>query len=148
MKPDVPEVLQTLAGHLALAVAPTVQPAYAQASLGMTAAVLGMAAEQWDGAAARLVEENAALRRLFADARSAVESHALAARLEAAATGTDPGLEVSVLTTGNHALRRLLIELHAHVEERGDDAARRIDEAIWSELVRSTERRQLAGAPF
>jgi hypothetical protein len=44
----------------------------------------------------------------------------------------------------NAALRGLLVELHAHVEALDTPAARRLDEAIWSELVVSTERRKLS----
>ncbi|MBW2374169.1 MAG: hypothetical protein JRF70_16705, partial [Deltaproteobacteria bacterium] len=96
----------------------------------------------------RRVEENRELRRLFAEAAPAVEDAELRARLEAAAAGSDEDLAVSALEASNSVLRVLLIELHAHVEELDSDAARGVEQAIWRELVASTERRRLAMGPF
>ncbi len=94
------------------------------------------------------MEENRALRRLFADAVPAVEDAELRGRLEVAATGADGDLKVSALEASNAALRGLLIELHAHVEELESPAARRAEDAIWRELAASTERRRLVIGPF
>jgi hypothetical protein len=104
--------------------------------------------EEFERAASRRVDENQALRRLFADAVPAVEDAELRGRLEVAATGSDGDLKVSALEASNSALRGLLIELHAHVEELESAPARRIEEAIWRELAASTERRRLAIGPF
>jgi hypothetical protein len=38
--------------------------------------------------------------------------------------------------------------LHAHVETMTDDKARELEEAIWSELVASTQRRILSIGRF
>jgi len=98
--------------------------------------------QELDRAAARRVEENAALRSLFAEAVPAVDDTDLRRRLDEAAQGEDTSLVVSDLEQGNAELRALLIELHAHVEELESAAARTIDEAIWRELIASTERRR------
>jgi hypothetical protein len=148
VKPDVPKALEIVAGRLLFDVAPHVAPAYRQSSIGVTAILLGIVREEWDRAAARRVEENAALRALFRDALPVVTDTDLRQRLAAAADSADASLLVSQLEASNDALRALLIELHAHVEELEGAPARALDAAIWRELVLSTERRKLSLAPF
>ena len=129
-------------------IGPEIRSGYAQSSALVAGMVLQAASEEWDRAAARRVEENDALRALFRDARSTGENAALAERLDEAAAGADTDLHLSALDRSNDALRALLIELHAHVEELAGDAARDVESRIWSELRRSTERRALSVAPF
>lgn len=148
MKPEVPLALQKLAGSLLLEVAPAVGADYLQRNTGVSAIMLQMAAEEWERAAARRVEENEALRALFRDSARVVADAQLGRRLTEAAGTRDPDLRVSTLEAGNAALRALLVELHAHVEGLDGAAARRVEDAIWAELRRSTERRALALAPF
>ncbi len=142
MKPDPTRFLEVAAGHLMARAAPLL-PAYEQSSASVIGLLLTAVAEEFGRAAARRMDENRALRALFAEAAAAVEDAALAARLREAAEGGDPDLRVEALEATNADLRALLIELHAHVEGLASEAARRIEEAIWSELVRSTERRRL-----
>ena len=148
MKPEIPNVLEIIAGTLLFDVAPHVSPSYRQSSVGVTAMLLGMIREEWDRAAARRIEENAALRALFRDAVSAVSDTDLRRRLEAAAGSSDASLLVSELEKGNDALRALLIELHAFVEQQSGAASRALEDAIWRELAASTERRRVSLAPF
>lgn len=148
MKPDPGHVLERVMQALLGEIAPAVQPAYRQASVTMHAMLLASVREEMDRAAARRVEENAALRALFAEAAPDVRDAALRERLESAASAEDASLRVPDLEAANLALRALLIELHAHAEAVGTAAARRIDAAIWRELAASTERRKLSIAPF
>ena len=148
MKPDASKLLEVIAGKLLFEIAPNIQPSYRQSSVGLTGMLLGMVREEWDRAAARRVEENGALRALFARAAKHVANTDLRRRLEVAAAGADSSLLVSELEKGNDALRALLIELHAHVEETEEPWARAVDAEIWRELVTSTERRRFALAPF
>ncbi len=148
MKPDVPVALQKLSMTLLVEIAPAVGVEYLQRNSALAAIMLQMAAEEFDRAAARLVEENGALRALFGNAAPGVTDGVLRERLEAAARGTDPDLRISALERTNRDLRGLLIELHAHVEARSDSVSKRIDAAIWAELRRSTERRTFPLAPF
>lgn len=147
MKPEASHALERLMQALLTELAPAVAPAYRQASVAIQAMMLGAIREEIDRAAARRVDENGALRRLFADAAPLVTGAALAARLAAAAAGADASLLVPALEAENRALRSLLIELHAHVESLPGDAARRLEAAIWRELAASTERRKLALGP-
>ena len=107
-----------------------------------------MVREETERAAARRVDENAALRALFARAAEQVADTELRRRLGAAAASRDPSLLLSELERANAELRALLIELHAHVEEQAAQWARALDAEIWRELVASTERRRLSLAPF
>ncbi len=141
-------MLEVTLQRLLTELAPSQASAYRRASLALEAVLLECIREEWDRAAARRVEENAALRALFADAALTVEAAPLRARLERAARGADPSLRVADLDAANRELRGLLIELHACVEGSDAPAARRLEAAIWDELRRSTERRRLSVAPF
>jgi hypothetical protein len=147
MKPEPAHALERLMQALLGDVMPNVQPSYRQASVMAHAMMVGAMREEIDRAAARRVEENAALRALFAEAAPVVADAALRERLAAAARSSDASLLVPALDDSNRTLRALLIELHAHVEELPGDAARRLDAAIWRELAASTERRKLSLGP-
>jgi hypothetical protein len=148
MKPDVDLTLQLIAANLLTEIAPKLSDDYTQRNSMLTVMLLQSSAEEWDRAAARRVEENRALRRLFSQAAPEIGDQDLRARLEAASAREDESLRISDLNRGNDELRTLLIELQAHVEEADTDAARRIEAAIWQELRTSTERRKLSMAPF
>jgi hypothetical protein len=148
MKPEADRVLRQLAQALVAELAPALPADYEQKSAFLMAMLLSAAAEEWDRAVARRVEENAALRALFAAAASELGDPGLRERLLAAASGAGPGLLVSELERENGALRALLIELHAHLETLETPAARRLEDAIFEELRRSTERRRLSMQPF
>jgi hypothetical protein len=147
MKPEPAHALERLMQALLGDLMPNVQPSYRQASVMANAMMVGVMREEIDRAAARRVEENAALRALFADAAAVVKDGALRERLAAAARSADASLLVPALDESNRTLRTLLIELHAHVEELPGDAARRVEAAIWRELAASTERRKLGLGP-
>ena len=148
MKPDVGTVLEVVGGKLLVEIAPAVPAGYGRNSVALTGLLLGMVREEWERAAARRVDENTALRAIFARAAQDVTEPALRERLASAAAGSEASLLVSELDKANDALRALLIELHAHVEEQSAPWARALDDTIWRELVTSTERRRFALAPF
>jgi hypothetical protein len=148
VKPDPGHFLGVIAGRLMTRTAPALADAYEQSSVGTLGLMLIAVGEELERAASRRVEENRALRGLFADAAPAVEDAVLRGRLEEASGGADEDFAVSALEASNCALRALLIELHGHVEELDSPAARRVEEAIWQELVASTERRRLAMGAF
>lgn len=125
MKPEVPAVLAETAALLVRYAAPDAPPAERAGALGLSAALLGFAAQAWDGAAHNLVQENRAIRSLLGEA------------------GSDEDLRLSALSAENDRLRAALIALHVEVE--GKDPAK--EAAIWAELVASTERRMVAGSP-
>jgi len=142
VKPDPARVLETVSMMLIMEFVPQLGSSYAQQALSGSATILAAAREELDRAAGRRIEENRALRRLFAEAGVVVTDADLAARLAEAAAGEDGSLLVSDLDRSNQALRGLLIRLHVHVEQVQGDAARRVEAAIWDELRASTERRR------
>jgi hypothetical protein len=148
MKPDVDVTLQLIAASLMTEVAPKISDDYTARNSMLTVMLLQCAAEEWDRAAARRVEENRTLRRLFAESAPEIGDSDLRGRLEAASGEEDESVRISDLNRSNDRLRTLLIELHAHVEEVETEAARRIEAAIWKELRVSCERRALSVAPF
>ena len=141
MKPDIPAVLTELAGLVARKAAPDVHPADRAGALGLSAALLGLAAQAWDGAAQNLVTENRAIRVILAG------GGAFAPDVLALATGSDVDLRISALSVENARLRAALIALQIAVEGGDSAEAKALDAAIWAELVASTERRLVAGSP-
>ena len=123
MNPGVSAVLVQLAGVVGRNAMPGVPEPERASDLTLTAMLLVLAAEVWDGAAARLVEENRALRTLLGE------------------TGADDDLRLSALKPENDRLRTRLIAAQVEAEQAGDLGRQ---EAIWAELVRSTERRLLS----
>ncbi len=140
MKPDIPAVLAELAGLVARNAAPDIDPAERAGALSLSAALLGMAAEAWDGAAQRLVEENRALRALLVDAGDR------AGPIAGLAGAEDDDLSISALSAANARLRAGLIALQAAVEAEDSPEARALESRIWEELRLSTERRHMSSA--
>ena len=126
MNPTVPAVLFELSGLMLRNAMPGVPDAERASDLGLTAMLLMLAGEVWDRQAHILVEENRAVRALLGVA------------------GEDADLHITALQAENNRLRAALIEAHAAAEAAGDTAR---EEAIWAELIRSTERRRMSTAP-
>jgi hypothetical protein len=123
MTPDVPSVLAELAQLVLRNAAPDVPDGERANALGLSSMLLALAAEVWDGAAENLVQENRALAALLED------------------TATESDLRLSALRAENARLRGLLIQAHIAAEQAGDTAR---EDAIWTELRASTERRKLS----
>jgi hypothetical protein len=148
MKPDPQAVLAHLTELLLTSIAPQAQPPYLGGTIAMVGAALAVLTEEWDRMAARLVEENRAIRALFRQAERVRLDTGLAGELRALAGGADDDLRISALDASNAVLRAALIRLQIAVEAEPDDAARALNTAIWSELSASTVRRRLTGSPF
>lgn len=134
MIPTIPDVLGEIAGIAIRNADPSVHPADRASALGLSAALLGMAAEVWDGMADRLVTENAAIRLILAKDPAYAEL----------AGGSEGSLRISVLKAANDKLRAALIDLQTAAESRGDKA---LNEEIWRELLVSTDRRKMMASP-
>ncbi len=137
-----------MAEDLLVRVLPAISPAYHQGTVGMMATMFSIIGEEWDRAASRRIEENDRIRELFREATPYVAEVALRARLLTLADSADRDFHISALEKNNCDLRAALIDLHAYVETLSEPDARRIEAAIWKELLRSTERRRLASAQF
>jgi len=126
MNPPVPPVLAELAGLLLKNAMPGVPEPERASDLSLSAMLLMVVGEVWDRQAHILVEENRAVRALLGEA------------------GEEADLRLSVLEAENNRLRAALIQAHAAAEAAGDIARQ---DAIWAELIASTERRRLVSAP-
>jgi hypothetical protein len=145
MRPDVPRVLNGVAMTLATDILREVQTPIGQQAISHAAGLLMMIGQEFDRAAARLVEENAAILALLARAQSSMDELGLQDRI-ARELGEVPGqdLRVSALQAENDRLRALLIDVHATVERMDGAEADALDRLIWDELRESTRRRHLA----
>ena len=142
MKPDPTTVIEGVSATLIVEVIPHIATSYGQQAVAGAATLLAAAREEIERGVARRVEENRAMRRLFADARSAVTDAELASALAEAAEGQDTSLMLTDIDLANRKLRALLLRLHVHVEESSTPAAKQVEAAIWKELLASTERRK------
>ncbi|MEP6872381.1 MAG: hypothetical protein ABI939_11095 [Anaerolineaceae bacterium] len=144
MKPEPQRVLFAIAGALGT-VTPDVGSAFGQQTMGLSAALSMVLAQEWDRAASRLVEENVAVTGLLERARIAIKGDILHARINELVDripATD--LRVSALQLENDQLRRLLIEVHAEVDGATGVEEELLNRLIWDELRDSTRRRHLA----
>jgi hypothetical protein len=145
MTPDVGTVLNGIARSLMFDIAPELQTAYAGQTVQLSAGLLMMINEEFDRAAARLVEENGKLLGLFADAASVVGDPDLRDALRSETErGGGASLQVAALRERNRAMRGVLVRLHEHVETLDGEQARAIEQRIWEELSASTRRRQVS----
>jgi hypothetical protein len=143
MKPPAAPVAAFLATRMSQEIAPKLE-GFSAGNAGMIGAMLQMMSEEWDRAASRLVEENAAIRVILRRAGELLGD----ASLDAAAAGDDRDLRISSLDASNDKLRRALTEAHARVEECAGADARTLETAIWDELRASVVRRQFSSANF
>ena len=143
MRPHVSPVADLFGDLLLNDIAPNLTGFRAN-NASMIGFVMKMIAEEFDRAAHRLVEENAAVRGLLRQAADVFGDPPLAAQ----AGDQDSDLRVSVLEAENDRLRRILTDVHARCEDTDGDAARALEEAIWGELRRSVERRKVSLANF
>lgn len=125
MKPDIPSVLAELAGLIVRNAAPDIADTDRASALGLSAALMGIAAGALDGMAHHLVQENRRARALLGEA------------------GSDEDLHISALSVENARLRQALIVSHAAAENRDPE----LEAAIWLELAASTVWRMRPGSP-
>lgn len=112
-------------------ISPLLSDDFAINDVRMASRLLAMTRLAREDEVALKVEEHELLRALFADAAGVVDDASLATRLRDVAGSPPPGLTISALDAETGRLRTLLVDLHAHVEEQADEAARRIDRDIW-----------------
>ena len=147
MKPDCDVYLGVLVRDLLEEVAPNLTGSWEQAVVMRHVALLPVVRQELERGVQRRVEENAAMRAVFAQALQVVNDADLLARLKEAVASHEESLLVSALDASNHRLRALLTDLHAHIETsrepRTVPAVQALETAIWRELAASTERRHV-----
>src|SRR4030081_4043523 len=94
MRPSVDRYLDELRRALAQDFAPRLPTSFEQSALARHAVLLGAVIEEFDRAASRRIEENRALRGLFADAVRTIPDSDLRSRLLAACKTEDTSFKV------------------------------------------------------
>lgn len=148
MRPTGEELLRGMQDSLITHILPELQTAFAQMQVMLISALLGVVAGEWDGAAQRLVDDNAALRELArrgAEALAATGDHTeLADALGSLAQGSDPSLRLSELSAANAQLRAALAQLGAVALASDRPALRELRPAILEHLQSDAEARSLS----
>lgn len=144
MRPDPPRVLMAIAGALG-GVSGEVKTPFGAQIVNHSAVLSGILAQEWDRAAARLVEENMAVTGLLERARLIVKDEVLHGRIDSLIERIPASdLRISALQDENDELRRVLIDVHAAVDGAPGEQNELIGRLIWDELRESTRRRRLA----
>jgi hypothetical protein len=138
MNPEGDLILRLSMQRLATTIAPLVGQSFAQSQIGLVGFMLTLVAQEYERGADIRVSENGDIRALLGELASAIDDKDLRARAEATAKEKDASLRISALNTSNYALRRLLIEVQAHLET--EPGARAAEQKIWALL------RKIAGA--
>jgi hypothetical protein len=126
--------LKGIISNLQSQVTPALQEPFAAETARLATLLLTITANGLDDVVAVRVAENAAMRAIFRDGGTIITKPELAARMAEAADSRDPGLRISELDAENARLRRLLIELHAGVEEQPEASAQALCSRIWRTL--------------
>ncbi len=135
MTPTLPELMIGLTINLSAPQPAEAQGDYMAGRLGLLAMISVLAAQEAERGVAVRVEENTAIRALFANAAEEAGGH-LTAKLSAAASMTDSDFTLAALDGANADLRRLLIDLHTDVEARGNIARDREILELYAEMAR------------
>jgi hypothetical protein len=138
MKPEVDQILGLSAGQLMGVLAPQLPAGFAQGSASLLGIMMMLMAQEYDRAAEIRVRENDDMRALFREAAAKIADADLKEMVTRAAETRDASLKISSLNAENTELRRVLIRLQAHAEEKGlGDIERR----VWDVLKASADRR-------
>lgn len=139
MKPDVSLAVGELAHRLRTDLLAELTGFRANVA-AMGAAMLDMVAQEWDGAAARLVRENGAFRALL--------EHGAALYAAPPPGGDDADLRISALTAENDRLRGLITDLMERLEDDAAGPAQALLADIWAALAQTVADRRIASANF
>ena len=139
MRPNGEEVLRGIQGSLMTYVLPELESQYARSELMIISALLAIVAGECDGAAQRLVDENAALRALAARGADALADGELAGELRSLASGGDASVRLSSLRETNDALRAAIARLGVATE--GDASMAGLRSALLERLREEAETR-------
>lgn len=143
MKPNVQTVMMRSFERILTDIAPHLSSEYAVGSSSVIGLMMFQTATEFERAADIRVQENAAMRDIFAGAVSVLPKGDLRTRVEKAASSSDPSVKISELDEANDALSALLIELQTHAETTEGAPARQLETQIWEELARAATARRL-----
>lgn len=148
MRPNGEEELLGIQSALATYIMPELQTDHARLELLLVQALLGAVAAEWDSAAQRLVDDNAALRELASRGAKALAAGqrdaSLADQLRSLAGEADPSLRLSDLSAANAKLRDALVRASALVQDSDVPAPGELRAAVIDHLGADAEARTLS----
>ncbi len=146
MRPNSAELLQGIQGSLSTYILPDLQTDFARTELMLVQMLLGVVVQGYDDAAQGLVDDNAALRSLAADAAQVLhsaplgDSEALAERLQQLSKETDASVRLSELTEANDRLRDAIGRVGVLLQSEMSQEHAGLRTAIIEHLHRELER--------
>lgn len=144
MIPNGAEGVRRLATRIITDLIPKAVDAYMAADMGLTTGLLDMVAQDYDRAVDVLVADQDDIRALFETALGSVDNPALAGRMSASVAARATSLRVKDQSAQADTAMRVLIDLHAHVEDaeaRGVAWATPLNLKIWTFLDAHVARR-------
>lgn len=147
MRPNEQEVLQGIVGALGTYIMPELQTEHAKLEMMLISVVLGSLAGELDGAAQKLVDDNAALRELARRGAGAIangQNSDLAGELRSLADETDASVRLSDLSAANDKLHAAIGRLGVLAEGSDTPALREIRDAVIGRLREEAESRELS----
>ena len=145
MNPEGDLILRLSVQRLATTIMPLVGETFAQGQIGLLGFMLSLVAQEYERGADVRASENADIRALLAELTPQIADKDLRTRAEEAAKAKDASLRISALNQSNYGLRRLLTEVHAHVEAQPH--AHAAEKKIWALLQKIASARLVSLAP-
>jgi hypothetical protein len=134
MIPKGAQAIGNLVARIGTDLIPRAPDAYTATDLAYFTMLLSMVAQDYDRAAEVMVAEHAALGPILEAAAARLDDPTLRARIAEARTAEPGSLRVSALAARSDATLRLLIDVHAAVEDAraaGAEWAPALDDEIW-----------------
>lgn len=129
--------VDSLAARIVTDLIPKAVDAYTMADLGMIAGLMKMVGEDFDRAAQVLSSDIEAMQAIFLEAQTHLADEDLKERMAAVVASRPESLAIPVLNAHADVAMRVLIDLHAAVEDAvdaGADWAAALDCRIWTFL--------------
>ena len=142
MRPSCDHILRAMANDIVMQHVNEVSTKKSKTGLALTALLMGYVSEEFERGAARRIEENRELRKLFSESAKVVQDESLKNRLKEASDREDKDYRISSLDRTNCDLQEMLIELHSHIETLEGEDARQVEKSIWAALENWTRRRE------
>lgn len=140
MIPHTSKAIAFLAQRLLTHVLPEQRSQFGMADVALLGLLLEMVGQDFDRAAQARLDDIREMREIFAEARALGLESALVARMDEALARDLSDVRIARLDDAHALHGRVLIELHARVEELGSADAQRLDRRIWEHLERHAER--------
>jgi hypothetical protein len=145
LKPDAVEIMRGIQRSLMTHVLPEVSTAYATAQVHYAVLLLNALVAEWDGAAQRLVEDNAELRAFCGRTAGQFQdtNPILAADLAAVVIEQDADLRLSTLGGANDRLRALVAAVEAAIAAGDVEAGAQIRQDSMQVLLAGMRQREV-----